>query len=369
MTDSLTPQPYPIPPLPKHITEHLRYFTNLGKRVRRRLKFLITFAQRENGTSRLDDKTFALLQLNLKASNPRFWREAVLSAWVLGRADLTEEQSEKAVKDLSAVLDDKGKLKTARRGIPVIWAVVNASLWGVASALLLFFVDHYITAGLCPGEDSCGSSLSLYALPAAIPLVLTPIVFIYVIVWQANHILKIKEQAVSALGSLGKPEGVPALLRSAQLTSFHWSLLKVALEQTLPSLTFEKHYRALGKEVVPDLCNLVRHSTHVMMPNMKSYQSLLLTALAEIGDSRAIQPLQEFERSLTRSKPSSPEVMTQTERVLETLRERDAKETAQLTLLRGSTAPVSPETLLRSYEGTPETEPEQLLRSSQKDDE
>ena len=368
MTDLLTLQPEPPPPLPSPIEEYLRHFTRRGKRVRRRLKFLTAFVQKENGTSRPDEKTFALLQSSVKAYDPRRWREAVLSAWALGKANLTEAQSEKAVKNLSAVLDDKGETKSIRQSMSVIWTFVQIVLWGGGGIVLSSLVNQFLNFVFCGGEHGCGLMPVLFVVPTLLPVVAAVIGFIVTLSDQKEGGILRREEVGYSLASLGKAEGIPALLRASQDARFLDPVGRATLKHILPSLKFEEHYRALGEEVVPDLCRLLKQSVNAGMMNVQDYQSLLLAALAEIGDSRAIQPLEKFERHLQKRKHSAPEVVAQTESVLAILRERDAKETAQLTLLRGSTAPVSPETMLRAYEGTPEAEPEQLLRSSQKDE-
>ena len=101
---------------------------------------------------------------------------------------------------------------------------------------------------------------------------------------------------------------------------------------------------------------------------MEEWQWRLLDALEAVGDARAIAPISDLIWEIAGMTTESLVVPEKAESVLEVLKERAARETDQKTLLRGVEAPVLPETLLRSYEGTLQTPPEQLLRAAENEE-
>jgi len=235
MTDLLTSHPELPPPLPKHIVEHLRYFAKRSKWVRRRLEFLTAFVGKENGKSRPDESTFALLQSSLKGYDPRRWREAVLSAWALGKADLTEAQSDRAVKDLSEVLNDKGETKTIRQGTSVMWACVQIVLWGGGAVALSSLVGQFLHFTFCRGEHGCGLMPVLFIVPTLLPVVVAVIGFIVTLSDQKEGGILRREEVAHSLATLGKPEGIPALLRASQDVRFLEPVGCATLKHLLPN--------------------------------------------------------------------------------------------------------------------------------------
>jgi len=178
---------------------------------------------------------------------------------------------------------------------------------------------------------------------------------------------QIRRGAASSLGSLGGWEGVPALLRASQDATFCKEVGIWALRQTLPSLQFSEHYGALESDVVPNLCRLLHRPCEVHEKAQLDQVRIMLGAIGEVGDRRAIETLEELAQRVGAQRATPQDIVQKTEAVLQILRERVAREIEQATLLRGSEAPVVPETLLRSYEEKVDEPQEQLLRPTQKD--
>ena len=179
----------------------------------------------------------------------------------------------------------------------------------------------------------------------------------------------IRLEAARSLGILKRTEGISALLRASQNTEFFWRVGREALIGTLPSLTFGEHYGALESDVVPNLCRLLKTTCEFRMSSDAEWKLVLLSSLERVGDARAIDLLTRLEQRNTDPLSRGLPVPEKIACVLKVIQERVARETEQSTLLRGSEAPVLPATLLRSYEGTPDTSPEQLLRPSQSEKE
>ncbi len=371
---SLYVPPPPYPPakdaqlnLPAHIEEHLSKLAKRGKRMHPRVRRIVEFCRKESGTSRPDADTFSALQEGLRASTRGHWREVILSAWAIGQADLTKSQRIEAIKDLSTVLDYGGLSKGEQWLAFTVLSVGGGSLWGVGSLVLLRFVIQVMIPAACRGTKTCDLLPFVLLLPAAIPLFLTPVVMgtVQKHLYECN--LRMRHEAASSLGSLKRPEGVPALLRASQDAKFREGVGIWALRQTLPTLTFSEHYGALESYVVPNLCRLLRRPYQVHEEAQLNHLRVLLGALAEVGDRRAIETLEELAQRVGAQRATPQDIVQKTEAVLQILRERVARETEQATLLRGSEAPVVPETLLRSYEEKVDEPQEQLLRPTQKD--
>ena len=345
----------PAPLVPAHIAEHLKNITSRRKKTFSRTSLISDFVQNELATTRPDEKTFtALRDAIVDRINPN-WREQTVAAWALGKADLTAEQQKEATELLAFLLDYSGRTRGQWRGDNVGTGIAYAIGWSVLSVLFMVVIGSvfaYYNPLLIPGI-----MIGVFAL------IITPLVPFITVGNLASITNTVRLEAARSLSSFKSAEGVPSLLRASQNTDFFWEVGIYALRATLPSLTFEEHYGNLGSDVVPNLCRLLNLSLDLRTIQAREWQLVLLDALEKVGDARALPQLTRLaqEGTSTQGNPAVPEKIAQ---VLKVLQARIARETEQATLLRGSEAPVLPDTLLRSYEGVIETPPEQLLRSA-----
>ena len=339
--------------VPEHITEHLERITSRYKKVSARTSLLLDFVWKRRATTRPDERTFtALRDAIVDRINPN-WREQTIAAWALGRADLTDEQTAEATELLAFQLDYSGGTRGQWYGDNVGTGIAYAVGWSFLSALFLGIIaSAFPTSNPLFGLGVVVGFLSLIITP------FVPFITIGNLIATTNTV---RWEAARSLGSLKRAKGVPSLLRASQNTEFFWSIGIYALNATLPSFTFEQHYGSLGSDVVPNLCRLLNISFDLRTVEAREWQLVLLDALEKVGDARAL-PLLTLISQYDTSTQGNRSVSKKTAQVLEVLQKRIARETEQATLLRGSEAPILPDTLLRSYEESIETPPEQLLR-------
>ena len=376
MPDSLTVAEEPDSMIPARIIQHLRELAPRRKKTILKTPCLLDFVENKAGTTRPDAVTFAALCDILRGREPYHWREQVVAAWAIGRAELNEEQQKEAAVATAHLLDYGGKTQGQWNGNAITlgiayamgWILLNVTLLILYSLIYLFFLR-----GLS-GDIGLLLTAPFFVFPFS--LLLTPAVPFVTIAVQSNRSNQTREEAAC---SLGRAEGVPALLRASQNWEFFWTLGRKALARTLPSLKKETHYGTLDSDVVPNLCRLLEKSSDIGGNAASGWQITLLDALEKVGNARSLDtlsrlikqvaPSQKFVTILT---PDSfdcyPIVLERMVQVREVIVERVARETEAETLLRGSQAPIVPETLLRSYEGTIETPPEQLLRATIKEE-
>ncbi|MBC7527044.1 MAG: hypothetical protein H7308_05800 [Chthonomonadaceae bacterium] len=342
--------------VPEHITEHLEKITSRYKKVSARTSLLLDFVWKRRATTRPDERTFtALRDAIVDRINPN-WREQTIAAWALGRADLTNEQQKEATDLLAFLLDYSGRTRGQWYGDNVGTGIAYAIGWsfaGIAFSAMLYTVASLLK--IDPFDYPC------FWIACTLFFIITPSVPFITVSNLASMTNTVRWEAARSLGSLKRAEGVSSLLRASQNTEFFWNIGIHALNATLPSLTFEQHYGSLGSDVVPNLCRLLNISFDLRTVEAREWQLVLLDALEKVGDARALPLLtliSQYDTS-TKGNPAVPQKIAQ---VLKVLWERISRETEQATLLRGSEAPVLPDTLLRSYEESIETPPEQLLR-------
>ena len=357
-TEELSPQ------IRKRITRHFRQRISFGNGVLSRTRVVLDFALNRAGTLRPDSRTFMALRDTLQDKRHRVWWEQVVAAWVLGWADLTQEQQKEATELLTFRLDSNGRTHALRMVENVLMGSVYTVLWcaffSIALAVLL-------SLGLMFGSEPPLVFLLLlipFNLIVLVALLATPGIPFITIACRIRATRQVRQEVAWALGSLKKAEGVSALLRASLNHRFFQDSTRRALTQTLPLLSYEEHYGTLSSDAVPNLCRLLKHSDRPDIVGGVDWQLLLLDALERVGDARAIDSITHQTVAHRETLLHRPIVCERAAQVLEVLKERAARETEQETLLRGSVAPVLPETLLRSYEGAIETPPEQLLRAS-----
>ncbi|MBC7527053.1 MAG: hypothetical protein H7308_05845 [Chthonomonadaceae bacterium] len=379
MPDSLTVAEEPDSMIPERIIRHLRKLMPRRKKAILKTSCLLDFVENKAETTRPDSATFTVLCDILRGREPYHWREQVVAAWAIGRAELDEEQQKEAAVATAHLLDYGGKTRGQWNGGAITlgityamgWILLNVTLLILYSLICLFFLR-----GLS-GDIGLLLTAPFFVFPFS--LLLTPAVPFVTIAVQSNRSNQTREEAACSLGSLGRAEGVPALLRASQNWEFFWTLGRKALARTLPSLKKETHYGTLDSDVVPNLCRLLEKSSDVERNAKSDWQITLLDALEKVGNARSLDtlthlikrntpPQKRVSVSTTDPFDCSPIVLERMVQVREVIVERVARETEAETLLRGSQAPIVPETLLRSYEGTIETPPEQLLRATIKEE-
>ncbi len=359
------------PLVPERITEHCRRLTSRRRKSSPDERRLVAFVMKEGATTSPDTQDFNALIRIMRDTRQGLWREQVISAWALGQAELTEEQQKVAAEALAHRLDYSGKTRGQWQRDNVRIGVRNALSW-VSDVIVLFL----IFSAIIPLIGRFLPEIVLLLLRTMMRIcsllfLATPLVPFVTIAHQINITKKVRLEVGRSLGSLERAEGVPALLRASQDLEFFLHIGQESLERTLPSLTYERHYGTLGSEVVPHLCRLLNRSYNVEKGSTTRWKLVLLNALEQMGDARALGLLTRLTRQTSPhlSMTEAHEFHKKVAQVLDTVQKRADRETEQATLLRGSEAPVLPETLLRSYEGVIETPPEQLLRAVQGDDE
>ena len=357
------------PHVPARIVRHLEKIRLRRYKSRSRLSLVLEFAQDEAGTKHPDENTFVALIETVLSTNKWHWRNQIVAAWALAQANLTHEQRKEATLTLIPMLKYSGKTRIQWHGATAIDIIALTVCWGVVNTLVLTYGIKVWEEVLNQHIEILSASLYFTVGAATLLLVLTPVVPLVRLHCLVVRMKAARQEAARAIGSLGRVEGIPALLRGSQRTGFFWECGRDALKRTLPSLNSEEHYGTLSSDVVPNLCFLLKQSCGFRFTEETSWRMLLLNALEGVGDRRAIDlltTLTEGEKTTLKSNPVAYERAAQ---VLEILRERAARETEQETLLRGSVAPVVPETLLRSYRHPIEEAPEQLLRASIEEEE
>ena len=351
------------PPIPKHIARLLKRLGWRRTRSRLNIKRLLDFIKNRGETIRPDPETFTALQEILLDSSRRVWREQTVAAWALSWADLTLEQQKAATVALVYRLDYGGETKGNWYGQNVAYGGLNSLGWGaVGGGLLLFGWGIAITQD--PKYLSAMYYLCGFLIwSGLITLCLTPLVPFVIAGKLTRRGNMVRQEAARTLGILGRAEAVPALLRASHNQSFYTEVGLKALLSTLPALTFEEHYGTLSSDVVPNLCRLLKRLPWVEIGESNETPLALLRALAAVGDARAIAPLTDMIEMGKPFEAAQRKVHEEEQRVLAILAERAARETEKTTLLRGAEAPVLPHTLLRPYEGTTTTEPQELLRA------
>ncbi len=354
--------------IPATIPRHIAKLSSRRRLASPKTARLIEFVQNKAATTRPHQKTFVALHEIIQDKNQYLWREQIVAVWALGKADLEEDQRKSASQALAYLLDHNGKTHGqwfADSLAQAIWQIMRLGILGVTCCFICFIIALMIAAfDLNPDK----TMLIPFAYVGVISIALTIVVPCISVISQTHTTRKIHLEAARALGNLGQAEGVSALLRASQNAVFLQKVGQEALMRTLSSLTFEEHYGALGSDVVPNLCALLNGRSHSGASSVVDWKFALIGALGQVGDARAIHQIMQVLQENSPDAGGSPLLFQKAERVLDVLRKRAARETEQKTLLRGAEAPVGSKTLLRSYEETCETPPEQLLRAAENEE-
>ena len=276
------------------------------------------------------------------------WREARLATWLAGFVPAGGTQQTETTKTLG------WRLKT------YVWPdqkKISLIRWGAFTApLFLWFTYLFITnsANLDFVWMLCWS-LILAAVAASLPAALIRHV------WDDLTYSLLRVAAAQSLARLRLPESVAPLAAAANFTPdavenvSHWRKIRRIARAGLPAAIAElrpEHYLRLDPIIVPNLCLLIHDRDEALA-------LLALDALGKVGDGRAVIPTQRLagsHASLRRREIANA--------ILPLLYYRQQQENSYSHLLRASSAPVGPETLLRASSGKPDDAPETLLRAS-----
>ena len=357
------------------IFRHLHRLTpcRMGKSARR-VKVL-HHARFRFGTTRPDEETAQEIFMSLAHGSAFDWRERIVAAWTLGRADLTPEQQQIARQRLGDLV--RGKTREGRMvfDIPFGTLIFYSFVWfcgcigaAVAQAALIGLISSLVSPIALqenPLWTALGNGLAFTAISTLAFTLLSPIFGIYRAAQQRNRTRSVRVESARALGRIGGVGGVSALLHASRNPLFFNEVGKRSLEAVLPCLT-EADYGTLEADAVPTLCLLLDPRNIGYRNSEEAWQLLLLDALAKVGNAHALKPLEQY-----RQHQSNLLLTNYADRAalaLSTIEARLVHETERVTLLRGSESPVDPKTLLRPSKYTASNEEEkQLLRPTQGD--
>ncbi len=324
---------------------------------RKRIKKFLRRISRRNALRKvLDAKTgdftgaagaLPLLLRVLQKSNETDWRRRTAALIALRQLPVPPESETEIAAVLGKIMNgsDAGHLRRGYlRGIrfgwrwlvalsPILLAIVVSGLLEERSYHLELFIEFYLPFFM----------LYTFGLPFASPI------------YDAVRAADVRIEAAKTLAALQLPASVGALARAARGVNFRADIARNALLQLLPTLT-EAHYGQLGADATPELCALL---TTVQYDT--PYLERLLTALGNIGDGRAVLPVEKVAAdypTLSAGKQAAA--------ILPVLRARRQQANHSRMLLRHASAPPAEAgQLLRAASATSTTPPEQLLRPSE----
>ena len=253
-TEELSPQ------IRRRIARHFRQRISFGNGVLSRTRLVLDFALYRSGTPRPDPETFAALRDTLQDKRHRVWWKKVVAAWVLGWADLTQEQQKEATELLAFRLDNDGRTHAIRLAENVLIGSVYTGVW--CALLTTAFSILILLGGMFGGEPPLVFLLLLIPLYllSIVAMLVTPGVPFITIACRIRAARQVRQEVAWSLGSLRRAEGVSALLRASLNHRFFQESTRRALTQTLPLLSYEAHYGTLSSDAVPNLCRLLKRS-------------------------------------------------------------------------------------------------------------
>jgi len=297
-----------------------------------------------SGRYRAGDPVHTLITA-LTHTGAHYMRERTVAIWALGRVQLTDQERDSAAGMLQEILEEepggtywqrfgRGLLCGYAVAIPVslLWSLIVAQNdrepW-LAIFLQMIFV------------------LGTIASAAAVPLNM-----VFGKIRTRQHDV-VRQAAAETLGRLGVLESVGALAHTLFDPS---ELIREASAQSLhtllPNLT-ESHYGVLGEQTI-------RNLGHALTYPDTNLAFKILDALAKIGTSHAIPYVDRIAK-----KAKTTRLQDKALEVLLRLDERKKRGDEANVYLRPSSSLTSPTgQLLRPTYHTGETEPLQLLRSS-----
>lgn len=339
--------PAAAPALTPEETKQGRKFVRLVRRTkpaRRIAEKLLT------GGSLSPEDAASLMQVMEKPSGFR-WREARLAAWALGFVPADAPQQREIAWALGKRLGsyhwpDEAKIALTRMGL-------------IATPLFAWFAYLFIANN---------ASLNLFwtlfwPLLLAVCTAALPVLIIRH-VWDDLTYSLTRCAAAKSLARLRLPDSVAPLVSATNYQPDfvanvqNWRKIRRIAREGLPeaiSTLRPEHYLQLEPTIVPNLTLLINDREEAMA-------LLALDALGKVGDGRAVIPVQRL-----LAKHASPRRREIANAILPLLHYRQQQENSYTHLLRASSAPVGPETLLRAASGKPDDAPETLLRASDLD--
>jgi hypothetical protein len=294
----------------------------------------------------------------LEDTRAKRWKDRALAAWALGKVRIPKDAQRSAVTLLSYMAAARRTESWVARGCS------RSLLSGLPIGLLAgcgLFLGAILAAIPAP-PGALLMALGGIAVTALVTLlsglVLWPIVLPISAAIDAGRLRRQRLEAVRSLAAMGNIHAVAALAvakrdSDAQIRhAARWGLMR-----TLPLLS-EAHFGHLSSMTVPNLASMVWTTCYAD----GELAMLALDALAKVGDSRAIGPLESIDRNWK----NQPEVLEAARKSLVVLYERRRNEQAGQVLLRATDAPPDQDAiLLRPAGAGQESVPELLLRASE----
>lgn len=322
----------------------------------------------------------------LEVPRNKQWVDRTVAAELLGRMPLEGQQRARAVRVLTEVLEDDalpldfgGRLKnwflrTALCSFPI------ALLISLRLIINIEFHEGIFAAWMIGVYGMMGLFIWL-AIMLFISVPVMPVSYRI----DKNRMNRVRVSAALALERLQAVDSVDTLI--------HWAVRdksqKVrtaalsALRRVLPLLTVD-YYGRLKVETIPLLCRLLGSSSVIE-------DGTILEALGKVGGGQAVEPVERYiamygdPTNLTRDKQlnpriaisadqisavgrgeveAEPENLAQASRILPILKERQRIERDAASLVRASTSPKDPETILmRPAQDSGQTQEQILVRA------
>ncbi len=280
--------------------------------------------------------------------SPDRWHIRVISAWALSRTSLPAAQLDAATASLLDVLENARPERWRDRMLRSLKRHVGIALGGGLLGTIAFMLLQ-MGWGHSFYEPVFGIFLMFSSIVLSITLPITLPASFWFDKMRDN---RVRAAAASALGSLAEPESVGALAGALAHRSRHVRESAAAsLHNVLPTLKPE-HYGAFGSESIANLGRVLSHPDAQLV-------SKALAALSVIGTSHAIPFVRRAAQAgrTVRLRDSAAEVLA-------LLEERQRHETNHGTLLRPTSSPNDPSSILMRPAG-PSMQPnaEVLLRT------
>jgi HEAT repeat protein len=266
---------------------------------------------------------------SLLARTAKRWRERKVAAWTLGRARLNRDETDNAAGLLSDVLENAhqdSKTKWLVRGI--LRSLGISTGLGFLSAILF---PHW-------GHDTLYST-AFYA--TIYEILFGWIMVLFSLYLESNAHARVRAQAAASLANLNVIDSIGPLAHHLFDRDKQTSEACLASLHHLLPLVREEHYGVLGAGSITTLAHALRHPDGNLVLK-------LLDALDKIGTSHAIPFVaQVASKERTRLRDAAL-------RTLETLKARQQREDQRNTLLRPTTSPTDPASILLRPAGSVE---------------
>lgn len=238
----------------------------------------VTLADIDVTTRLLSLEVFEDLIALVEENPHRLWKSVFGAIWLLRQAKLSEGQSLRLAQALTEIVnlpDPIAILQKRERKWRVTRATISLFLVGIGTAYLCRFV-------LPPPFGN-----RLWYLLAILSFLSVPVQIDVRYTQERCRLAMLEEVGILTLAKLAVPESVPALAKRVLQNSHSGTVL--ALMKTLPNLT-ARHYGRLDPQTTEYLCKILDETKN----SHPELTFLVLEALENVGDSRAIRPLQHL---------------------------------------------------------------------------